>query len=69
MKGEPGISPIYRLGRQSVSEADRQDRLHRYRAHLWHNGGLIVLRPEEVTDDWIRQALIGEAEKAYGRRA
>jgi hypothetical protein len=28
-----------------------------------------MLRPEEVRDDWTRQALINEANRLYGRRA
>jgi hypothetical protein len=27
-----------------------------------------VLRPEDVRDDWTRQALINEANRLYGRR-
>jgi hypothetical protein len=30
--------------------------------------GVIMLRPDDVRDDWIRQALISEAERLYGRR-
>jgi hypothetical protein len=27
---------------------------------------VVVLRPEDVRDDWARQALINEAERLYG---
>jgi hypothetical protein len=30
--------------------------------------GVVVLRPEDVRDDWTRQALINEANRLYGRR-
>ncbi len=30
--------------------------------------GVVVLRPEEVHDPWVRQALVNEADRRYGRR-
>jgi hypothetical protein len=37
------------------------------RRATWRQQGLVVLRPEDVRDDWIRQALINEANRLYGR--
>lgn len=37
-------------------------------AEAWHSHGLIVIDPDEITDDWTRQAFINEAEKQYGRK-
>jgi hypothetical protein len=39
------------------------------RRAAWRTQGVVVLRPEDVRDDWIRQALINEANPLYGRRA
>jgi hypothetical protein len=39
------------------------------RRAAWRKQGVIMHRPEEVRDDWIRQALINEANRLYGRRA
>jgi hypothetical protein len=38
------------------------------RRAAWRHQGVIMLRPEEVRDDWTRQALINEANRLYGRR-
>jgi hypothetical protein len=38
------------------------------RRAAWRQQGVIMLRPEEVRDDWTRQALINEANRLYGRR-
>jgi hypothetical protein len=29
---------------------------------------VVVLRPEDIRDDWTRQALINKANRLYGRR-
>jgi hypothetical protein len=39
------------------------------RRAAWRSQGVVVLRPEDVRDDWTRQALINEANRLYGRRA
>ena len=39
------------------------------RRAAWRKQGVLVLRPEDVEDDWIRQALINEATRLYGRRS
>jgi hypothetical protein len=38
------------------------------RRAAWREQGVIMLRPDDVRDDWTRQALINEAERLYGRR-
>jgi hypothetical protein len=38
------------------------------RRAAWRTQGVVVLRPEDVRDDWTRQALINEANRLYGRR-
>jgi hypothetical protein len=50
--------------RTAPSEKDLLD----MRRAAWRTQGVIMLRPEEVRDDWTRQALINEAERLYGRR-
>ena len=39
------------------------------RRAAWRRQGVIMLRPEDVRDDWTRQALIDEADRLYGRRS
>jgi hypothetical protein len=38
------------------------------RCAAWRQQGVAVLRPEDVPDEWARQALINEANRLYGRR-
>jgi hypothetical protein len=39
------------------------------RRAAWRTQGVAVLRPEDIRDDWTRQALVNEANRLYGRRA
>jgi hypothetical protein len=39
------------------------------RRAAWRHQGIVVIRPQEVSDDWTRQALINEANRLYGRRS
>jgi hypothetical protein len=38
------------------------------RRTAWRSQGVVVLRPEDVRDDWTRQALINDANRLYGQR-
>jgi hypothetical protein len=53
---------------QALTAPSGDDLLDMRRA-AWRKQGVIMLRPEEVRDDWTRQALINEANRLYGRRA
>jgi hypothetical protein len=39
------------------------------RRAAWRRQGVIMLRPEDVRDDWTRQALINEANRFFGWRS
>jgi hypothetical protein len=56
------------LARAQGRAAPTDDELLAMRRAAWRTQGVIMLRPDDVRDDWIRQALIGEAERLYGRR-
>ena len=56
------------LARTHGRTAPTEDLLAMRRA-AWRKQGVVMLRPEEVRDDWTRQALINEANRLYGRRA
>lgn len=58
----------YLAKHQPVAPADDAD-LRRMRAAAWHAQGVLMLRPEEIADDWLRQALINLGERMFGRRA
>jgi hypothetical protein len=53
-----------RVGRCAPNDED----LLAMRRAAWRHQGVVVLRPEDVRDDWTRQALVNEANRLYGRR-
>ena len=56
------------LARSQPRTAPSDDYLAAMRRAVWRRQGVVVLRPEEVRDDWTRQALINEANRLYGQR-
>lgn len=42
--------------------------LEQLRARAWAEQGVVVLNVEEITDDWLRQAVKNEATRRWGRR-
>jgi hypothetical protein len=63
------ISSIYSQanGPAPVGE-EAQRRNHEAFSNAWQRMGLIVIYPDQILDDWIRQAFINEATKQYGQR-
>jgi hypothetical protein len=57
------------LARAQARTGPTDDDLLAMRRAAWRTQGLVVLRPEDVRDDWTRQALINEANRLYGRRS
>jgi hypothetical protein len=55
------------LGRHLVSPVNAED-LDRMRQRAWRYQGVAVLRPEDIQDPWLRQALVNEATRRYGPR-
>ena len=56
------------LARAQVRTAPSDKDLQAMRRAAWRHQGVIMLRPEDVRDEWTRQALINEANRLYGRR-
>jgi hypothetical protein len=56
------------LGRARARTAPSDEDLLAMRRAAWRQQGVVVLRPDDVRDDWTRQALINEANRLYGRR-
>ena len=48
------------LARAQAREAPSEDNLVAMRRAAWRMQGVVVLRPEDIRDDWTRQALINE---------
>ena len=55
------------LARTHARSAPSEDDLLAMRQAAGRSRGVVVLRPEDVRDDWTRQALINEANRLYGR--
>ena len=66
MTGPPGYRSC--LARAQARTTPTDEELLTMRRAAWRKQGVIMLRPEDVRDDWTRQALINEAERLYGRR-
>jgi hypothetical protein len=56
------------LARAQACTAPSDEDLQAMRRAAWRTQGVVVLRPEDVRDVWIRQGLINEANRLYGRR-
>jgi hypothetical protein len=56
------------LARAQARTAPNDEDLLAMRRAAWRSQGVVVLRPEDVRDDWTRRALINEANQLYGRR-
>jgi hypothetical protein len=56
------------LARAACSPSPETELVAMRRA-AWRHQGVVVLRPDEVRDDWTRQGLVNEANRLYGGRA
>ena len=65
LPGAPTLArgPIGRL-RSPTSEPE----LNAMRAAAWHRLGVAALAVEDIADPWLRQAVINEASRRWGRR-
>ena len=63
------VSRIYQRGpSQPLSPDVAAERAWEAGRIAWHTHGLAMLRVEEITDDFVKQALTNEADKKYGPR-
>jgi hypothetical protein len=56
------------LARAQAQTMPSDEDLLAMRRAAWRHQGVVVLRPEDVRDDWTRQALIHDAIRLCGRR-
>ena len=64
MRGEPRGS----LERHLPQTPPTEDELFAMRRAAWRKQGIVVIRLADVRDEIIRQALVNEATRLYGRR-
>ena len=56
------------LERHLPQSAPTEDELFAMRRAAWRRQGIVVIRPADVCDEIIRQALVNEATRLYGQR-
>ncbi|MCZ8149700.1 MAG: hypothetical protein O9325_17850 [Roseomonas sp.] len=54
------------LGRLRSATTDTE--MHAMRAAAWHRHGVAAIPIDDITDPWLRQAIINEANRRWGRR-
>jgi hypothetical protein len=57
------------LARSQPRTTPSDEDLQAMRRAAWRTQGVIMLGPEDVRDDWTRQALINKTNRLYGRRS
>jgi hypothetical protein len=61
------MTPKSSLARHVPSNTAPEE-LGAMRLRAWRYQGVVVLKPEEIVDPWVRQALVNEAVRRYGPR-
>ena len=64
-----GISRIYSMAHgPAPTGAEANERNQAARTQAWQVHGMAVLDPSDITDDWLRRAVINQANALYGVR-
>jgi hypothetical protein len=56
------------LARVVPSNPTTREELEALRERAWIEQGVVVISPDEIADEWTRQALKNEATKRWGKR-
>ena len=56
------------LARFRLKPALTKGQLLALAARAWHDDGIALFRPEDLTNEWDRQAVVNAADRQYGRR-
>ncbi len=56
------------LERYLPRSAPTEDELYLMRRAAWRKQGIVVIAPDDILDEWTRQAFVNEATRLYGRR-
>lgn len=60
------VDPLAKFQRRT---AGTESELETMRRAAWLGQGVVAVKPGDITDDWLRQALINFAEARYGKRS
>ncbi len=67
--GDDGPPPVRSTLARFIARAPRStEEIEALRRRAWIEQGVVVLEPDELADDWLRQALTNEAAKRWGGR-
>jgi hypothetical protein len=61
-------TPRGSLERHLPRPAATEDDTHAMRRAAWRKQGIVVLRPDDISDEWTRLAVIAEATRIYGEQ-
>jgi hypothetical protein len=67
-RNAPNNRLVSSLGRVVGRSPAGVDHLWTLRRRAWRESGVVVLRPEEITDPFARQALVNAAQALFGPR-
>jgi hypothetical protein len=56
------------LERHLPRTAPNEDELFAMRRAAWRKQGIVVMVPDDIRNEWTRQAVVNEATRLYGRR-
>lgn len=69
MRGQPSISAVYRAGPASPRTPEEMDEARRgLIRRLWHDLGLVVLRPQDIGTSWGAELIEAYATEHFGPR-
>lgn len=61
-------TPRGSLERHLPQPVATEEELYSMRRAAWHRQGVVMIRLSDIRDEWVRQALVNEAIRLYGRR-
>ncbi len=56
------------LERHAARSATTEDELFLMRRAAWRKQGIVVIAPDDIRDEWTRQAVVNEVTRLYGQR-
>jgi hypothetical protein len=65
---KPGDALPSCLARVVPNSPTSRAEIEALRQRAWIEKGIVVLHPDEISDEWLRQGLRNEATKRFGRR-
>ncbi len=68
MSNRSDVSIRSSLARAVMSGPTSTVELDAMRRRAWREQGVVALKPDDITDEWLRQAVVNEAVRKWGKR-